>query len=137
MNEPCGTHTRHDGTVTSNLTVDMILRDVRKVVDLITDVADHSIGELKKRHEVKQLANRYFALCAIDLLGSRRRGGYTLAEAIAEIWRRRRELAYIRVSDFSRLARPIAFLFLPAPIVRLVRYAVASSKSLRSGASGN
>jgi glycosyltransferase involved in cell wall biosynthesis len=133
VNERCGTYTTHDGSVTSNLTIDMILRDVRKVVDLITDVADHSIGDLKKRHQVKQLAKRYFALCTINLLGSRRRGGYTLAEAIPEIWRWRRELAYIRLSDFSALAKPIAFLLLPAPIVRWVRYAVASSKSLRSG----
>jgi hypothetical protein len=121
VNEWCGTHASHEGAVTSNLTVNIILKDVWKIVDLITELANRSIGDVEKRHKVKLQARRYFVLCAIDLLGTRRREGTKLAEVAPEIWRWRRELTCVGLGDFPRLARPLAIIFLPRAMVRLLR----------------
>jgi hypothetical protein len=120
VNECCGTHASHEGTVTSSLTVGIILKDVRKVVELIVELADRFIVDVEKRQEIKLQARRYFALCAIYLLGARRRAGVKLAEVAPEIWRWRRELTWLKLGDLRRMARSIAIIFLPRMIVRLL-----------------
>lgn len=120
VNERCGTHSTHDDTVTSGLSIDVILRDVWKVVSLIIDVADRSISDLTKRRDVQQQARRYFALCAIFLFGSRRKAGAAFADVAPEIRHWRRELIGVRFSDLPGLARPLAYIFLPGAVVRFL-----------------
>jgi glycosyltransferase involved in cell wall biosynthesis len=132
VNKSCGTVATHDGTVTSNLAIDAILRDIWRLVDLIAEVADRSIRDSEKRREIEQRAKRYFALCAVYLIDSRRRGGTTLAEAVSEIWPWRSELVFLRLSDLHRLARPLANILLPRPAIQFLRLFARAGRRLGS-----
>ena len=120
VNERCGTQSTHDGTVTSNLDAEVILRDVWKVVELIEDMADRIVADVNRRRGLKRHARRYFTLCVIYLISSRRRAGLTLADALSEVWRWRRELSVLRPSDLYGLGRPFANILLPRTVVRLL-----------------
>ncbi|MGY4286387.1 glycosyltransferase involved in cell wall biosynthesis [Bradyrhizobium sp. LM2.7] len=133
VNECCGTQATHDGTVTSNLDTDVILRDVWKVVELIEDVADRKIDDLRKRRDLKRHARRYFTLCVIYLISSRRKAGITLLEALFGFWRWRRELAAVRPSDLFGLSRSFANILLPRAIVRLLGSINRASWSMLNG----
>jgi glycosyltransferase involved in cell wall biosynthesis len=119
VNECCGTQGMHELTVTSGLAIDVIVRDIWKIVELIADVANRKIIDSEKRLELEWRARRYFARCTIGLISSRRRRGTTLVHAVSIIWRWRRELAGVRICDWWGLARPLANILLPRAMVRM------------------
>jgi glycosyltransferase involved in cell wall biosynthesis len=120
VNERCGTQSTHDDTVTSKMDTELILRDVWRVVELIEEMADRIIGDVKKRRDLKRHARRYFTVCVIYLMSSRRKAGLTLADALSGLWRWRRELSMMRPSGLYGLSRPFANILLPQTVVRLL-----------------
>jgi glycosyltransferase involved in cell wall biosynthesis len=111
VNECCGTFSFHLDAQSSRLTADTRLRDVRKVVDLIVNIADISIENPQKRRAIKLAAKRYFAHCAVQIVASARKGGVKLVEILPVAWRYRGDLVYIR--NWLGLVRSLAILFLP------------------------
>jgi glycosyltransferase involved in cell wall biosynthesis len=120
VNESCGTHTIHEGSVTSGLALEVILQDTWKLVELILNIANTAIIDTRRRRDLEFRARRYFAHCAINNVGSRRREGATLLEAVSELWRWRRELSVIRPSDLYGLRRSFAYILLPQTVVRFL-----------------
>ena len=124
VNECCGIFCANDDTQTTKFGIDIILRDVSKLVDLITNIADHSIEDLEKSRKVKFQARRHFAHCAIYLVASRRRRGARFAEMLPVLWQYRRDLGRIGIRNVFKFARELTIVFLPRTITRWLRYMV-------------
>ena len=86
------------------------------MADLISNIADRSIDDPRKRHSIQLQSRRCFARRAVMIFCRHYAAGGRLAEVLPLIWRFRRELSYIRMIDVFRLARPIAVVFLPKRI---------------------
>ena len=120
VNERCGTQSTHDGTVTSNLDAEVILRDVWKVVELIEDMADRIVGDVNRRRGLKRHARRYFTLCVIYLISSRRRAGLNFGRRVI------RSLAMASRTVRATTFRPLwtwptlRNILLPRTVVRLL-----------------
>lgn len=116
VNESCAVYCRHPSSQTDRLDLDARLRDVRRVADMITQLADQH-----KRDVVGLEANRWFMCCLIAALAQCRRGGGTFGAVASLGLRWRQFLRPIPVRDFPRLARPLAVTFAPLSVARLLR----------------
>lgn len=121
VNERCGTCCVHSHSQTASVSHDILLAELWKLTELIMTLTDRDIEDPKKRQRVKSSARRYFALSGIYLLGSRRKEGVKLKEVLPAIWRWRKELLDVELSDAITMAKPIAFLFLPSPVAYALR----------------
>ena len=121
VNEACATNFFHGDRETGRLTIEQLLRDGSKVVDLIFNIADNSIDDLRNRRKVQMQCRRFFARSAVMNLIRYHAAGGGLAEVLTLIWRFRRDLRYIRISDAFRLAKPIAVVLFPKRIADWIR----------------
>ncbi|WP_442869562.1 glycosyltransferase family 2 protein [Bradyrhizobium sp. CCBAU 11386] len=125
LNESCGVYCNHAETQTSKFDIEIRLKDLRRIVDLISDRAEDSVRDPKRRRALGSLAKAYFALHAIGIIGARRRGDATLRDLLPVLWKWRRDLCsglmHIELSDLFPLARSLTLLLLPAPLTRFVR----------------
>jgi glycosyltransferase involved in cell wall biosynthesis len=118
VNECCGTVIRHSGTQTSNHALDLRLRDHKAAVNLIMTIADHSIDDLEKRHEVKLEAQRNIARALLEVLLESPSKGERLAHRLPLFWRYRRDIAMVSVFTLAKL---LAILILPVSIADCLR----------------
>ena len=65
VNETCATYFAHSDQETTRLTIEQLLCDGCKVVDLISNVADQSIDDLRNRRKIQLQSRRFFARRAV------------------------------------------------------------------------
>jgi len=121
VNEYCGTCGIHGASETSKFSDDVILNDLRKLVDLISAEADRNIGEPRMRQQVKLQARRFFTICMTHLAVSHRRQDAKFVDVARMIWKWRRDLAVPEAADCFRYARPLAILLAPLPAAKWIR----------------
>ena len=121
VNESCATIFFHSNRETGSLKIDQLLRDGWKVADLISNIADHSIDDPRKRHRIQLQSRRCFARRAVMIFIRYHAAGGRLAEVLPLIWHFRRDLSYIRISDVFGLARPIGVVLLPKRVADWIR----------------
>lgn len=131
VNEACATIALHSASQTSDLAIDVRVGDGRKVVDRIAHAADRYIADPRERRKIKTEAERHFARRAIKMIASYRRQGAAFLDAVALIWRLRQVVINLGMRDFGQLAKLCIVLFLPAPVIRWVRYAVRLPQNLK------
>ncbi|WP_425908306.1 glycosyltransferase family 2 protein [Nitrobacter sp. TKz-YC02] len=122
VNEACATIALHDASQTSDLTIDVRVSDGRKVVNLIAGAADRHLADPRERRKIKIEAERHFARRAVKMIALYRRQGAAFLDVVSLMWRLRHVV--MKIKDIGQLAKLCIVLFLPAPIVRWVRYAV-------------
>jgi len=106
----------HRETQTSHLAIDARLKDVRKVADLIIELAENSIDDPKKRRAIEMDANCFFALRLFQNLAWSRDGSTKLMDMLPTIWEWRRHWSRIGIGRMFRLSRPLIILLLPKSI---------------------
>jgi glycosyltransferase involved in cell wall biosynthesis len=118
VNEACAVCYAHDKSETARAGVVQRLREGKKVVALITDLANEYVNDLPKRRRVQLQARRCFAGRGLLALSHLRRNGGSLREIGHVVWQFRRELYPARVTAILRLA---AIVLCPRPIVEQIR----------------
>jgi glycosyltransferase involved in cell wall biosynthesis len=122
VNESCATFCVHDASQTAKLAIDVRLRDIRKITDTISNVADLSIGDQQKRAKIKSLAERNFAnWWGKEIINEYNEQGAKLAEVLVVLWQGHRILNCGGIGNTVRLIRLLALLLLPGPAVRWIR----------------
>jgi glycosyltransferase involved in cell wall biosynthesis len=134
VNERCGTYCVHGETQSSNFTTDIRLTDLRKLTDLILDMANRLIESPQKRREIRLEARRYFAGNALYLVALRRKAGVPLAELFPMIWKLRADLSQIGMRNMVRSAQLLAILVFPRALTNFVRRFLRMARQLKSRA---
>jgi glycosyltransferase involved in cell wall biosynthesis len=133
INERCGTYCVHNATQTSNFAIDVRLKDLRKLADLIINIADHAVEDTRKRREIAVQVRRYLARHTMGLIALSRREGAKLTEALLMIWQSRRDLIHLGMGNICSTISPITLLllFLPAPVTCFLRGIIRRLRPLR------
>lgn len=121
VNQSCATIFFHSGRETGRLEIEQLLCDGWKVADLIVNTAGKSVDDPRKRYRIQLQSRRCFARRAVMTCIRYYAAGRRLTEVLPLIWRFRRDLSYIRISDVLMLVRPAAAVLLPKRIADLIR----------------
>ncbi|WP_019196529.1 glycosyltransferase family 2 protein [Afipia birgiae] len=121
VNRSCATLCVHTANLTSTLDLETRLSCLRRLVDLISEKADHCIGNTQRRRDFQLTVRRYFARYAIGALASYRRDGADLSQVIPVMWQLRRYLRHIGLNDSKKIARFVVIIALPAALTRWTR----------------
>jgi glycosyltransferase involved in cell wall biosynthesis len=121
INECCGSYGIHNSRETSRLTVDLLLNDTRKLVDMIIETAKESIKDRRKARQTQLCARRYFSMCAADYLLEYCSGGATFREISSALWRWRAALVPAILVYLQREAKRFAVDLLPDPVINFAR----------------
>jgi glycosyltransferase involved in cell wall biosynthesis len=132
VNERCGTYCVHGGTQSVNFTTDIRLTDLRKLTDLIVDLADRLIENLQKRRQVQLEARRYFAGNALYLVARRRKAGVPLAELFPIVWKLRADLSQIGIRNMVGSVSSLAILVFPSAFTNFVSRFLRMVRQLKS-----
>jgi glycosyltransferase involved in cell wall biosynthesis len=129
VNESCATFCDHDASQTAKLPIDVRLRDIRRIADIINNVADRSIGDQQERAKIKSLAERHFARWWGDqIIAEYHERGAKLSDVLLVLWQGRRNLNCGRIGNTVRLTRLLALLLLPGPVVGWIRRVMACTR---------
>jgi glycosyltransferase involved in cell wall biosynthesis len=121
VNENCGHSSAHGTTATAGFGLEIFLKDLEKIVDLIIDVIGNSrTTDPKMRRRIERNARRWLAISMIHLFASRRRDS-RLADVLPLMWRWRRQLSHVDMFHALKLTRLVALTVLPSPAVRRFR----------------
>jgi glycosyltransferase involved in cell wall biosynthesis len=131
VNEACATIALHSASQTSDLAIDVRVSDGRKVVDLIASAADRHIADPQERRKIKIEARHHFSRRAVNMIALYCRQGAAFLDVVALMWRLRQVVVNIGIRDIGQLAKLCIVLFLPAPIVRWVRYAMRLPQNMK------
>jgi glycosyltransferase involved in cell wall biosynthesis len=122
VNESCATFCVHDTSQTAKLAIDVRLRDIRKITDKISNLADRSIGDQQKRAKIKSLAERNFVnWWGAEIINEYNEQGAKLAGVLLVLWQRRRDLSCGGIGNTAILTRLLTLLLLPGPTVGWIR----------------
>lgn len=121
VNECCGTYTFHHNSQTSAFSVDVLLKDVEKLAELISSIADRAVADPGKREQIKSSARRYLSLNVAFLLIEARKAGMSVSELGSVLWRWRRQIPAAAAIYSLRMTKLFAIRLLPAPAIRGVR----------------
>jgi glycosyltransferase involved in cell wall biosynthesis len=121
VNECCGSYGIHNSRETSRLTVDLLLNDTRKLVDMIIEMAKKRIKDKRKAHQTELCARRYFSMCAADNLLEYCSGGATFSEILSVLWRWRAVLVPATLVFLHRGAKRFAVDLLPDSVINFAR----------------
>ncbi len=121
VNERCGTYCVHGGTQSVNFTTDIRLTDLRKLTDLIQDLANRLIENPERRRQVQLEARRYFAGNALYLIALRRKAGAPLAELFSLTWGLRADLGQLGIRKMVGASRYLAILVFPTALTNFLR----------------
>jgi glycosyltransferase involved in cell wall biosynthesis len=121
INEACATYYMHNASETSRLRVEQLLINLWKVADLISNLADKFVNDVRKRRDIQLQSRRCFARRAFLILSAYRKEDGGLLEVLAIIWRSRRDLSHIGMSNLLGLTRQVAIILFPRPIANWIR----------------
>jgi hypothetical protein len=110
VNASCAICNSHRASETVRLGAEQLLLDGWKVVDLISNLADDSIGELEKRRSIRLQGKRCYARRGFRILASYRSKGSGLVGALTLVWRFRRNLSHIDLESLLELRWHIAII---------------------------
>ena len=110
VNERCATFYIHGSNESGVVGLEQVVGDGWKVVDLISDVADRVVADLKTRRTIQLECRRCYARRTLRALSSYRKHGGSLSGAFLMIWRFRRELTYVDIGSLRKLRWQIAFI---------------------------
>ena len=113
VNETCATVFKHSATATSSLTMEERLNNGRTLINFIQSTANLSVDDPRRRRQVEEGAQVFFARQLISALSHLRRKGCKMSEVRRFIWRWRHDLRHIGVVEIFRLARKIAVIVFP------------------------
>ncbi len=121
VNERCGTYVIHNASQTSAFAIDVLLKDVEKLVGLIESIADRAVADPRKRRRIKSSARRYFSLNVAYLLVESWKSGISAGELVSALWRWRGRLPAAGASYSVRMTRLFATRLLPEPVIQRYR----------------
>ena len=121
VNECCGTYTFHHNSQTSAFSIDVLLKDVEKLTELISSIANRTIADPRKRERIKSHARRYLPLNVAFLVIESCKAGISISELGSVLWRWRRQLPSAVAIYSVRMAKLFAIRLLPTPAIQGVR----------------
>ncbi|HMM89215.1 glycosyltransferase family 2 protein [Bradyrhizobium sp.] len=121
LNERCGTYAFHHNSQTSAFSIDVLLKDLEKLADLISSIADRTVKDPRKREQIKLNAKRYLSLNVAFLLIESCKAGISVSELSSVLWRWHRQLPAAAAIYSLRMAKLFAIRLVPAPAIRGVR----------------
>jgi glycosyltransferase involved in cell wall biosynthesis len=121
VNERCATYKVHKSNVSVGLTADFRLRDLSKVMEEISVLAEANIADKTTRQDIQRLTSRYVAYQSIINIVIYRRDGARFIDIAQQLWKWRKLLKRCKFADFIATwrLRSLARIFLPRPILRL------------------
>ena len=125
VNEVCATLTCHQDSATARSGVEQVLRDGRKVTDLIAHAAEIHVADPHLRKAIQIQAQRHFARRGLIALSDYRRSGGGVQVLLNVLWRFRRDLHSVNLTAILRF---IAVAFCPHPLaarLRQLRYSIS------------
>ncbi|MBH5372007.1 glycosyltransferase family 2 protein [Bradyrhizobium sp. CNPSo 4016] len=102
VNEACATYTYHDDSETARLGVERLLRDGRKVADLIAHTAETYVQDTQLRKSIQLKAWRCFARRGLITLTDFRRSGAGMLDMLSMAWHFRRDLQGVSLQAILR-----------------------------------
>jgi hypothetical protein len=124
VNEACATYTCHRDSATARSGVEQLLRDGRKVSDLIAHAAEIHVTDPQQRKAIQIEAQRHFARRGLIALSDYRRSGGEVQVLLNVLWRFRHDL---HSANLKAILRSIAVAFCPHPLaarLRQFRYSI-------------
>ncbi|MEH2475584.1 GT2 family glycosyltransferase [Nitrobacteraceae bacterium AZCC 2161] len=131
VNEACATFHHHGDSATSRSTLEGLIDDERRFADRVVEAAGRLVVDSQKCGQIILAAKRYFARRCVRLILDQRKTDGQLKEALLLIWRSRNYAGHIgRVIGFT-LAREVALILLPKPIIQRIRESGVSRSLIR------
>ena len=122
VNEACATYCIHDGATTYTLPIDTLIADERRVVELVSALAEQSIEDPLQRLRIKSSAKIYLARCIGNIfVNFSRRRESKIKQLLPLIWLCRRDLMKTSPVYVFRSIKPIALMILPTSIANFIR----------------
>ena len=118
VNEACATFTYHEESETARLGVEQLLRDGRKVADLIARAADIHVVDPQQRKAIQIQARRCFARRGLIALSDYRTSGGRVQTLLNVLWRFRHDLYNVNLKAVLRF---IAAVGCPQPLATQLR----------------
>jgi len=121
VNECCATYMVHDSSFSGGVAADDRIRDVRKVMEEISVVAERKIADRTTRRQIQRLTWRYLAFHVMIALVLYRRAGASLIDVVRKLWNWRTMLKQCTLMDFITTLRfrSLGRILLPTPLVRV------------------
>jgi glycosyltransferase involved in cell wall biosynthesis len=120
VNESCGTYRNHAGTQTSKFSVDVRLKDIHRLAQVIVATAETAVDDPQLRREIRDEANRYVARNCVGHITIERRKGLSRTDSLRAAWRWRRQLSWQGLESLGDAARALVWLVLPISVIRFV-----------------
>jgi glycosyltransferase involved in cell wall biosynthesis len=118
VNEACATYCAHNKSETARLSVERLLADVWKMVDLLSATADRQIVDASVRQQIRRESQRCFARRGLIVLSDYRRSGGALSDIAAFLWRNRQHMGHV---DATAALRFLALVLSPNAIIERLR----------------
>ena len=125
VNEACATFTCHHDSATARSGVEQLLRDGRKVTDLIAHAAEIHVADPQQRKTIQIEVQRHFARRGLIALSDYRSSGGGVQALLNVLWRFRHDLHSVNLKAILRF---IAVAFCPHPLatrLRQLRYSIS------------
>lgn len=125
VNEACATFTYHNASETARMSVEQILSDGRKVVELIGHTAKIRVPDPQQRKMIQVQAQRHFARRGLIALSDYCRSGGGVQVPLNVLWRFRHDFYGVSLKAILRF---IATVCCPPPLaqqLRQLRYSIS------------
>jgi glycosyltransferase involved in cell wall biosynthesis len=113
VNESCGAYRSHEGTQTSNFSVQTRLKDIDRLARVIVEESERNVSDGALLLEIRRAARRYVGCNCIGHLTMERRKGASRVEVGQVAWAWRRQLMGAGIPGLKLLPRPLVLFFLP------------------------
>jgi glycosyltransferase involved in cell wall biosynthesis len=107
VNEACATFSYHSGSETARLSVELLIGDSRKMVELISGLADAHVQVAETRDAIKTEARRCFARRGLVILADYRKNGGGAQRLVNFLWQFRRDLQSVDIGSALRFAATV------------------------------
>jgi glycosyltransferase involved in cell wall biosynthesis len=118
VNDACATFKHHNNSETAQLGVEQLLRDGRKVAELISYIADNRITDPRQRRTIQTRAHGCFARRGLVALADFRNSGGGFSDFMNVLWRFRHDFYRANLVSILRL---IAVVLCPRPLANHFR----------------
>jgi glycosyltransferase involved in cell wall biosynthesis len=107
VNEACATFSYHTESETSRLSVELLINDSRKMVELISRQADEHVQVAETRNALKAEARRCFARRGLVILADYRKNGGGAQRLVNFLWQFRHDLQSVDIGSALRFSATV------------------------------
>jgi GT2 family glycosyltransferase len=122
VNESCATYCVHNATETASHSIEACLQGEKKLTDYLVRMAGVIVQDARRRRQLQAEAKLFLAGRAVYALAQYRKRGDKFTDVVPWVWRWRREIGYLRFGNPAKFIKPIALIFVPAPIANQIRH---------------